>query len=362
MKKLFLLKCAFLALVALAFVCVKFPPRNMYDAYRYDTFNVFHWRDIRFTSAEPNKNFIKTSYILEHPDAFNAFIFGSSRVQYLPQEWLPKESGGKALRWYNMTSSRAIPAEHLQTLRTFLRHGVSIDMVILGFDDIAMYTSASSHKADLMRVPWQLIQENRLKYLLAYLSISTAPEIAAAVDGYNPDEHREESRLFYSYGGARTDLSLTQNPDARRYENDEHIGYSQTLAHKDIAEIAALCREHGIRLVLFTNPIYQSVYRNHAQEGYLDFLEKVAEECEFYNFSGLNAYTKDPRYYYEQFHYRPALGLVIEQMLFGTEAEQAEIRRQAGDGLFGAKINADNARSAIAALRRQLEPAPEAAD
>ena len=37
-----------------------------------------------------------------------------------------------------MTYSEGLPSEHLLTLETFLKNGVSIDMVILGFDNIAM--------------------------------------------------------------------------------------------------------------------------------------------------------------------------------------------------------------------------------
>ncbi|MDE5775819.1 MAG: hypothetical protein K2H67_02950, partial [Treponemataceae bacterium] len=78
MKK-FLLKLAIIAFPFLT-LALTLSLLNMH----YDTFNVFHWKNIRFTSAEPNKNFVKTQYIIHNPKKFNAFIFGSSRVANIP--------------------------------------------------------------------------------------------------------------------------------------------------------------------------------------------------------------------------------------------------------------------------------------
>ena len=134
-----------------------------------------------------------------------------------------------------------------------------------------------------------------------------------------------------------------------------HTGYSQKQAHKDIEGIVALCAEHGIKLVLFTSPLYQTTYRNNVDDGYFDFLRSVAQKCEFYNFSALNNYTTNPQYYYEWSHYRPALGLLVEKMLFGTEEEREGIRREAGDALWGARVNAGNVEGIIAHLQEQLD-------
>ena len=51
----FLLRCCILVSVVFL-ICV-------FSIIHYDTFNIFHWNNIRFTSAEPNKNFVKTKEI-----------------------------------------------------------------------------------------------------------------------------------------------------------------------------------------------------------------------------------------------------------------------------------------------------------
>ena len=118
MKRLFG-KSLFVLLIVLAVLFVKNRAflHQICEAYHYDTFNVFHWKNIRFTSAEPNKNFVKTKYIIENPQKFNAFIFGSSRVGRLPPDLLPKDLDGTPLRWYNMTYSEGIPESQIRACR-----------------------------------------------------------------------------------------------------------------------------------------------------------------------------------------------------------------------------------------------------
>ena len=351
----FLPKILIAALFALGLCCIKNRAflKQVYEGYHYDTFNVFHWKNIRFTSAEPNKNFVKTQYIIHNPKKFNAFIFGSSRVGNLPMDALPEAADGKPLRWYNMTYSVGTPNDHFMTISTFLKNGVSVDMVIVGFDEIAMYRDAETQRKDLLRMPYQVYEENLSEFLRAYLSMKTNGSIRKQVDEYDEAAHEDAKKLFYEWGGCASNFALTENPQMERYEIG-HFGYSQKEAHKDIEEIISLCSEHGIRLVLFTNPLYQILYRNDVEDGYFDFLRSVAQKCEFYNFSALNNYTTNPQYYFEGSHYRPALGLLVEKVLFGTDEEREGIRREAGDALWGAKVNAGNVEEVIAHLQGQI--------
>lgn len=344
MKK-FLLKIAIIALPFLMPALLRM---------HFDTFNVFHWKNIRFTSAEPNKNFVKTQYIIHNPKKFNAFIFGSSRVGNIPSNFLPQEKGGVPLRWYNMTHSVGTPNDHFMTISTFLKNGVSVDMVIVEFDEISMYRDPETQRKDLLRMPFQVYEENPIRFYAPYLKNKIAPSIIKEIGRYNAAEMKTETERFYEWGGCESNFSLTENPQMERYEIG-HFVYSQKNAHKDIEKIATLCSEHNINLVLFTSPMYQTLYRNSVEDGYFDFLRAVAQKCEFYNFSALNNYTVNPQYYYEWSHYRPALGLLINKILFGTDEDRERIRRDAGDALWGARVNAENIDEIAGHLQIQIE-------
>ena len=98
MKK-FLVKASFFGIFCLL-VGVAFP-------LWLDPYNVFHAAHIRDNGITPNKNYIKMTYLLSHPDTFDALLFGSSRVGAIHTE---KISG---LKCYNMTYSAGLPEEHL---------------------------------------------------------------------------------------------------------------------------------------------------------------------------------------------------------------------------------------------------------
>lgn len=356
--KRFFMKTGCMLLIVCAAVMVK--NRRLIlgvcNAFYYDTFNVFHWKDIRFTEAEPNKNFIKTRYILNEPEKFNAFVFGSSRAGYVPPDRLPRELDGVSLSWYNMTCSEGIPAEHYLTLQTFLDNGVHVKMVIVEFDNISMYTSLERHRGQLLRRPYQVYEKSKWTFFRPYLKFDTPESIKAELDAYDAGAHNAEREFFYSYGTLPliADFGLTENPQPERFAAGQP-GYQFMEAYKDLENIVRLCREQGIRLVLFTTPLYQLMLRNSVADGYLDFLRSVAQGCEFYNFSTLNAFTMNPAYYFDCNHYRPILGLIVEKFIFGTDGERDEVRRQAGDDLFGMRVNSGNVDSVLAQLKLRLD-------
>lgn len=356
--KLFLTKAILVFLVVIGGIFIKNIDflKQIYEAYHYDTFNVFHWKNIRFTIAEPNKNFVKTQYIIHNPKKFNAFIFGSSRVGLLPKDALPKSMNDSELKWYNMTYSVGTPNDHLMTLQTFLKANVKIKAVLIGFDEIAMWRSAEVQKIDLVRAPFQLYK-NKFEFYLPYLQLKTDESIKKQIEEYVEENHIAKKEVFYEYGwdgGKTADYSLTENPDMERY-NIGGGAYSQKDSYKDLEAIVNLCMENNIKTILFTNPLYQNLYKTSVNGGYFDFLRKVAQNCEFYNFSSLNNYTKNPAYYFDWSHYRQPLALLIEKMIFGTEEEKAQIRKDAGDELWGIKVNAENIDFVIQKLQEQFE-------
>ncbi|MBO4546710.1 MAG: hypothetical protein J5700_03940, partial [Treponema sp.] len=215
------------------------------------------------------------------------------------------------------------------------------------------YASINDHKKQLLRIPYQVYEENKLSFFAPYLLAEVDPSIKKQIVEYNFEAHKEDTLYFYSFGGWGCDFSLTENIDLSRYETG-HFGYPLKDSYKDLEAIVDLCAKNKIELILFTNPMYQTLYRNSVDDGYFDFLCKVAQRCEFYNFSSLNKYTTDPRYYFECSHYRPALGLIIEKYLFGSEEERAQIRSEAGDELFGMKVNSQNIDAVIEGLKKQL--------
>lgn len=314
-----------------------------------DTFNVFHYRNLRVTDASCNDNFVKTKNILETPDRFNAFILGDSRVANLPKEALPQSINGKCLSWYNMTCAMACPKENAETLKTFLNNGIQVDAVIIGIDEISMYTTYAHNTDEMMLKQYQEYEKNPIAFYYSYLKLK--PEFGILRQAITQDEvDRATAALLYDYGvyPQNTVLSVPSEPRemAKSLGCQDYPGKENCEALQAIDEIKTLCEQNGIELKIFTAPILQTTYEDAVSRGYLDFLEDLSEVTDFYNFSGLNEYTTDMRYYYDASHYIPYVGMQIEDILFSND----KIKDVTA---FGAYITPDSIRELKVYLQSQ---------
>lgn len=120
-----------------------------------DPYNVFHVENIRDNGIEPNKNFLKTEYVIRHPDRFDAFLFGSSRVSSIHSDRI------EGYRCYNMTYSEGVPKEHLENLQVMLEHGVRPKMVLVGVDSISYMIDPAIHEDNRLRCPYPMTREEK---------------------------------------------------------------------------------------------------------------------------------------------------------------------------------------------------------
>jgi hypothetical protein len=122
-------------------------------SYTIDPYNVFHWKSIRNNGLEPNKNYIKTKYIIENPDRYDGYLLGSSRVGSIHVENIPN------LKIYNMTYSVGLPEEHYKTLKTFVDNNVNIDIVYMGVDSLSYTENPEDHYTQALRAPYQYLEK-----------------------------------------------------------------------------------------------------------------------------------------------------------------------------------------------------------
>ncbi len=309
-----------------------------------DPFNVFHARRIRDNGVEPNANYIKTKYVIENPEKFDSYLFGSSRVGFLDVE---KMTGGT---YYNMTYSEGLPYEHYLTLKAMIAGGEIPKNVLVGVDDISCFVDPKFHNDQLYRLsyPYDGTLVDKAGFYLRYCDTITTIRSLPVIKAHGePDESVTES--YYRTGTGRG------NTDTRTFDEDQDIPYWEDYyaprideALQEIAELRALCEENGIRLVVFTNPLHATTYRKDLEYGYLEFLEKLAEVTPYYNFSGFNDVTCDNGYYHETSHYSTAAGDLMVRAMF--EGEVSEPLKEQG---FGVYVTEENVKEVMALLREQ---------
>lgn len=302
-----------------------------------DPYNVFHWKNARDNGVEPNKNYVKTQYVLHNPEKYNMFIFGNSRVGSLDAS---KITDGNC---YNMYYSEGLPAEHYENLLAFIKAGVDVERIYLGIDDVSCFVDPALHDEQLIRRPFRA-EEANIFFLWDYINPSVALQSLETICAYKDKEEGFAERL-YSTGNYYLDSSLTEeNLVLEEWPN--YFAWYGDEALTDIAQIAGLCEEKQIELVVFVNPEYQVRFEEAVASGYTDFLRGLAAVTDYYSFCGINRVTADMQNFHDISHYRMEIGDLMLAVMQGEEID-AVLKAEG----FGQYVTEENVESYIASLQ-----------
>ena len=303
-----------------------------------DPYNVFHWQKIRDNGVEPNSNYIKMQYILHNPDKFDSFLFGSSRTGFIDVEKIPE---GK---WYNMSYSEGLPAEHLENLRELIANGIIPKNVMIGVDNISCFVDPTLHEQQFYRIPYP--RTNKLSFYANYFSIKGVLLSLDVILNYTTEDPDYVTR-YYESGCTVRDPSLggTFKNDAPYWDDYYKDFLSDSIFA--VEDIRDLCKEYGINLIVFSNPIYYKTYQQSEYYGYANYLNWLGGATGgYYNFSGENDITRNKNYYYEGSHYTEVVGdMIIDRIFNGKRDGTLESQ---GFGLYVTYDNLDELEKALA--------------
>ena len=315
-----------------------------------DPYNVFHPFHVRDNGVEPNKNFIKMTYIKANPDKFDSFMFGSSLTGMVNPENVPEAS------CYNMTHSGGIPSETLANLKTMLKSGIVPKKIFLGLESISYSDCYENRCSNRMRCPYEYSRTNPLKFLELYIDPAVNIEALKTVMASETENNSVVEDVFYNNGGypfygytwkfdeneARRTLEETKSQmrtaiSSGTLSSDRPQYMDEAL--ESVKEIVKLCKENNIELTVFTNPMYYETFSDAViKQCYLMFLSELAEITPYYNFCGFNDYTTDLHYYHEdKTHFLVELGDIMLDVMC-NDAENEKIPTQ-GFGTYVTKNN-----------------------
>ena len=323
--KRFLIKCLAFAVI-LGVIFIPF-------AVIVDPYNIFHPDTIVNNGVEPNKSYVKMRNVLKHPDKYDSFLFGSSRVGFFD---VSKMTDGN---YYDMSYSEGTPAEHLEDLKVLLSRGIVPKNVTIGIDDISYFVDPSFHDQQLYRraFPWNGEFLEKLRFYLGYFDLITLSDSLDVIAKHKNTDPDYGKRLLET---GTENLSI---PTGFNYEKTEATWsdyYSpREESLKEIQEIVDLCKDNNIKLRIFTNPINGYTYQKDIANGYLVFLKKLANVTDYYNFSGFNSVTLDMTNYYETSHFSPEVADMVIERVYNGNVDDALLEQ--GFGTYVTKDNVD---------------------
>ncbi|WP_243373662.1 hypothetical protein [Microvirga solisilvae] len=198
--------------------------------------------------------------------AFDAAIFGNSRIQLISPERLSKATG---LAFVQLSVPGSGPKEHLTLIDWFLRHRKEPPKALVVSIDETWCTS-DPELTNEQPFPFWLYSSNPLEYAGGLLRFDVLEEVPsrlayllgldaerARADGYWDYEAEKSAQGAGAGSAARRELQQTPYANARLFERDPQEGRHVFPAAARIKEVAAALPE-GATLVLVTPPLYKN--------------------------------------------------------------------------------------------------------
>ena len=86
-----------------------------------------------------------------------------------------------------------------------------------------------------------------------------------------------------------------------------------------MVEIKALCEENGVRLTVYCPPLYYENLAHYTPEQQAQFRNALAQVTDYWDFT-LSSVSYDPRYFYDETHFRNAVGRMMLARAFGDDS------------------------------------------
>jgi hypothetical protein len=306
-----------LAKVFLAFLLVTSP--ILYFNVIIDPYSVF-LNKVPNTFVEPNKRFLKVNHIVNNPDKFNSFIFGSSRVNSVNPQNIPGET------YYNMTYSMGYPEQHLKDIRTFHSNGVVIKNLLVGLDYKSLMNETLYLKGDLLRMEYPTTFYEKIQFYSSYFFIR--PTIEMIKTATKSIHYLDKSEIFttgVTYN-RKSDSILSNNPAKHISRLTFSIPSSNYIKNTKVDEailvinkLIEYCKEHDINLKIFIHPTHITSYTNLNLDEYFYALKELSRISDYWDFSGLNSIASDNMFHYETSHFTRLAGDKITSKIYDND-------------------------------------------
>ncbi|MFT6958868.1 MAG: hypothetical protein ACJAYC_003891 [Halieaceae bacterium] len=296
--------------------------------------------------VQPNRLALKTWHILKHPEAYECLVMGSSRVEMIDTNNMPDNC-------YNFTHSAGTPRNHKVALEKFIRAGIRFKSIYIGLDEASYLQSPTQgEEQNLRRTPADDFLKRIIfhsNYLLHFPQIRDweifngfLPTTKNSWYVRYPEKHlvelREEADSFFA----------ESEGNVKRLSTKQGVYWGETEfvddAVEDLQAIASMSTEYEFSLTLFFNPLYYKTYLQQNTFIMERFLSGVVEYSNVLDFSGLNDYTLDDRYWHEASHYTTRLGDLLLPFIDSQQPLTPP---------FGRALSSNNVQQALSRKYRQ---------
>ncbi|MGE5560786.1 MAG: polysaccharide deacetylase family protein [Chloroflexota bacterium] len=326
-----------------------------------DPFGLFgdrllHWWSYDMTM---NPRTAKIGWLAQNHGDYDSYIIGCSKTSSFPTELLNRYYGAK---FYNMTMYGGDLSDVELTAKYILdNYGAKNIVINTGLNELTEFAfEADNMKGNLHAAvdgsnPFSFYShylfaspDYATRKLGAYLTkgyLVTADTVFSPATGAYDKSLRDVERI------ADLDSYLEKYPAFKEwYEAYPRLdAVDQAVAA--IARIKEMCAAKGATFTLIVSPMYARELDLYINDDLWDFYRKVAAVTDFWDFSGYHSVAWEPRYFYDVYHARNAVGAMALARMFADRSVYVPED-------FGAHVTKDNVASWV---QRYVRPRPDTA-
>jgi peptidoglycan/xylan/chitin deacetylase (PgdA/CDA1 family) len=287
---------------------------------------LFDWYSYNMTQ---NPRISKIAYLDRNHEKYDSYIIGCSKTSSYSTEALNKYYEGA--NFYNMLMYGGDMYDIEMTARYILENYSPKNIIInMGLEETVKYdTEADDMKANLhAKVDGSPLLLFYGKYLFANPSYSVGKIAAWSSDGYLVDENDVFIPETGVYDKSVRDVERISGLEQylKTYPSFRTVLKKVTLDAMDdclgsIRRIKSLCGEKGASFMMIISPIYHTEMDIYDKVQLREFHTRLSQITPYWDFSGYNSVSFEPRYFYDPYHFRNAVGDMALARIFGDDGK-----------------------------------------
>lgn len=288
--------------------------------------HLFNWYAYDMTQ---NPRIAKIAYLDANYEKYDSYIIGCSKTSSYSTEALNKYYNGAS--FYNMLMYGGDIYDIEMTARYILENYNARNIVInVGLEETVNYkTEADDMKNNLhAKVDGSPLIFFYGKYLLANPAYAVDKIKAWISDGYLVDKHDVFIPGTGVYDKSARDV---ERIGAMEEYTEKYPSFKTVLKQKKldameeclgaVKRIREMCLEKGATFKFIISPIFHTEMDSYDRDQLEEYIVKLSEITEYWDFSGYNTVSWEPRYFYDPYHFRNAVGDMVLARIFGDKSK-----------------------------------------
>lgn len=297
-----------------------------------DPYGVFSHKTLEWASYEMtlNPRTAKMTYLEEHHQEYDSYLLGCSSTSSFPVESLNEYLDAS---FYNMIMYGADMLDVEEQAVYLLEHYEVKNLVVNVYLDNAKDYNTLPDPLRSYTMPAQTTGESSAAFLAKYLFMDPRHSLDKLTAWYEDTYLPQSFDVFDAETGAYDKSArdaeaigdmdaylesypvFANYPEATNSTNEEAIsGTLDALAH-----IRDLCTEKGVNFLVLCAPVYADYLDYYDWDQVADFYTRLAEVTPYWDFS-YSSVSFEPRYFYDETHFRNCVGEMALARVFGDDS------------------------------------------